>query len=106
MHSGPVTAHPDACMLFDSRWTSCIAHFGCQPSCLLTVLGGAAASLQTAGSMLAQRHAAYDKELERIARVDGWLIPPSDIAICVKEDGSDWLLGVGGFGQVALGFRV
>ena len=42
-----------------------------------------------------------DKELERIARVDGWLINASEIAICTREDGSDWLLGVGGFGQVA-----
>ena len=60
-----------------------------------------AASLQTAPSLVAQRHAAMDKELERIARVDGWLIPAADIAICTREDGSDWLLGVGGFGQVA-----
>lgn len=28
------------------------------------------------------------------------LINPEDITICKREDGSDWLLGAGSFGQV------
>ena len=62
----------------------------------------------TTPSLVAQRHAAMDKELERVAQVEGWLILPSAIAICTRDDQSDWLLGVGGFGQarsVAPAFR-
>ena len=34
------------------------------------------------------------------------LIDRSDIQICKRPDGSDWLLGQGSFGQVGLRFRV
>lgn len=31
-----------------------------------------------------------------------WDLDPSEIAVCKRPDGSDWLLGTGSFGQVSL----
>ena len=41
------------------------------------------------------------KELQRAANVLEWEIDESEISICTREDGSDYLLGAGGFGRVS-----
>ena len=50
------------------------------------------------------------QSLERINSLQGWRIAEGDIQICKRADGSDWLLGKGGFGNVRpsprVGFRV
>jgi hypothetical protein len=35
-----------------------------------------------------------------LGSIDVRLIDPGDIAICKRDDGSDWLLGAGSFGKV------
>lgn len=35
------------------------------------------------------------------ALVHAWDLDPSEIAVCKRPDGSDWLLGTGSFGQVS-----
>ena len=50
----------------------------------------------------ARRRAVIKAELERVASLKGWEIPASAIELCKREDGSDYLLGEGGFGQACL----
>ena len=48
----------------------------------------------------ARKKAQIKSELERASSLKGWEIHPSAISVCKREDGSDWLLGSGGYGQV------
>ena len=41
------------------------------------------------------------QSLERINSLQGWRIEEGDIRICKRADGSDWLLGKGGFGNAS-----
>lgn len=54
----------------------------------------------------ARRRANIKSELEKVASLKGWEIPAAAIEICRKEDGTDYLLGEGGFGQVSVPFIV
>ena len=48
------------------------------------------------------RRVAVNKELQRAANILEWEIEESDISICTHPDGSDYLLGAGGFGKVRM----
>lgn len=37
----------------------------------------------------------FDKNQDR-----SWQLPAEDLTICLRPDGSDWVLGSGGFGMV------
>jgi len=47
-----------------------------------------------------KRQQQIEAELEKHSHLKGWEIAKSAITICKREDGSDWLLGHGGFGEV------
>lgn len=49
-----------------------------------------------------RRRAHIKSDLEKVASLKGWEIPANAIEICRHEDGSDYLLGEGGFGQVTV----
>lgn len=53
----------------------------------------------------AKRRQQIQAEMDKAATLKGWEIPKSAISICKREDGSDWLLGHGGFGEVYKGLR-
>ena len=50
----------------------------------------------------ARRRAIIQAELDKAHSLKGWEIPLDCITICKHDDGSDWLLGHGGFGEVRL----
>ena len=55
--------------------------------------------LPATASVEALRRATVTKELERAANILEWEIDEADISICTHPDGSDFLLGAGGFGK-------
>ena len=61
-----------------------------------------AAVLPATASVDATRRAAVTKELQRAADVLEWEIDEKDIFICTHADGTDVLLGAGGFGKVVM----
>ncbi len=40
--------------------------------------------------------AVFDKTKDR-----SWQLPAEDLVVCLRPDGTDWLLGSGGFGAVS-----
>jgi hypothetical protein len=65
---------------------------------------GVVAGIQ--GISEAKRRQQIQAEMDKAATLKGWEIPKSAISICKREDGSDWLLGHGGFGEVPPSTRI
>ena len=49
-----------------------------------------------------KRRQQIKRHLEQASSIHSWEIDPASIEICKREDGSDHLLGTGGYGQACL----